>query len=162
MLHQISKIFVILFAVFTFTVLDSNGVDAQVIRNTGDCNNINLRSDVSNRTTINPLAIVCPIIKTFNAMLLLAGAVFVGMVFYASYQYSTATGDPKAAAGAKNTLTYAILGFVAILATFTIMNIVGGVFGISSNVQGFGPFNSFIEAINELMCNLQNIRGVCN
>lgn len=60
-----------------------------------------------------------------TAALLFAGVVAVFFIVYAGIRYITSRGDPKAVEGAKNTLTWAIIGLIVILLSFFIINFIG-------------------------------------
>ncbi len=76
------------------------------------------------------LDILCPAVRIFNIALFSAGAVFVAMIMIGAYKYATSLGDPKAAQGANLTMTYAVLGLVAVLGVFTILYLVLNILGI--------------------------------
>lgn len=80
---------------------------------------------------MSPAQIVCPAVKFVNVLLYFSGAVFVLMILIGSIKYATSLGDPKGAQGANLTLTYAVIGFLAVLAVFTILNIATRLFGIN-------------------------------
>ncbi len=94
-----------------------------------NCNNVNYDDP-------SIVQIVCPFIGVINMIILSAGAVFVAIVIFASYKYSTSLGDPKGAMGAKNTLTYAILGLVAVIGVYTMFSIMASAFGFDSQLVG--------------------------
>lgn len=98
-----------------------------------NCNNVNYDDP-------SIVQIVCPFIGVINMLILSAGAVFVAIVIFASYKYSTSLGDPKGAMGAKNTLTYAILGLVAVVGVYTMFSIMAGAFGFNRELVGGGVF----------------------
>mgnify|MGYP001581108587 CR=1 FL=1 len=65
------------------------------------------------------------------AALAFAGAVAVFFVIYAGIRYITSRGDPKAVEGAKNTLTWAIIGLVVIVLSFLIIQFIAAFTGAS-------------------------------
>jgi hypothetical protein len=85
-----------------------------------------------NGTDISQIADV--LARTFNIVLFAAGAVFLCMVFYSAYKYAMALGDPKGLQGAKDSLTYAILGFVVVLSFFMIVSFVANYLGLATGV----------------------------
>lgn len=73
-----------------------------------------------------------------SGALMFAGAVALFMIVYAGIRYITSRGDPKAVEGARNTLTWAIIGLIIILVSFTIINFVGYFTGTTCiNMFGF-------------------------
>lgn len=56
-----------------------------------------------------------------------AGVVALFLVIYSGYKFLTSGGDPKAVDGARKTLTYGILGFVLILLSFLIIDVIAQV-----------------------------------
>ena len=144
----------------TFAMSTANLAHAQVINNLQDCENISLNEDQWNTgdvnkkyVTTNPLAIVCPVVRVLNVMMIMAGVALVVMVLLAAYRFAASTGDPKAIKGAQNTLTYSILGFLVVIGIYTLMRILAAIFGLdASTVVGAGPFNSLIDALNDLLC----------
>jgi len=66
-------------------------------------------------------ALECVFINILNIVVRLAGiAVFV-MLIIGGFQYLTAGGDPKKTQAASNTLTWAILGLVIVIAAWFIL-----------------------------------------
>lgn len=147
----------------------ANPAYAQTIRNLSDCDNINLNEDQWNTgdvdrlyVTTNPLAVVCPVVRILNVLMIMAGVTLVVMILFSAYRYASSTGDPKAIQGAQNTLTYAIIGFVVIIGVYALIRILASIFGLDpTSVVGAGPFNSLIDALNDLLCLPRNaIEGV--
>ena len=69
----------------------------------------------------------------------LAGIVLFLMLIVGGFRYITSGGDPKAAEGARNTLTYAILGFVLVASAYLILRFIGTFTGAD-----IGNFRVFI------------------
>lgn len=59
-----------------------------------------------------------------NWALGLAGVTALVFIMLAGYKWITSNGDPKQAEGAKQTLTFAIIGLVLILVSFFIINMI--------------------------------------
>lgn len=57
-----------------------------------------------------------------NAILFLAGIVAVIMIIVGGLKYVTSAGEPKRTASAKETLLYAVIGLVIVLASGAIVN----------------------------------------
>lgn len=64
-----------------------------------------------------------------NAALSLAGVVALFFVIFSGYKFMTSGGDPKQLEGARQTLTYAVIGLLVILFSFFIINVIAGVTG---------------------------------
>lgn len=88
-------------------------------------------------------ALLCPVLRVFNILLYSSGVVFGLYVIYSAVKLSLAWGDPKGFEGAKWSLTYAILGFVVVLAFFVIYRVVLTTLGI----EGFGSVNEVSEQV---------------
>lgn len=64
-----------------------------------------------------------------TAALVFAGIVALILIVISGIKLITSSGDPKQVEGAKNTLTYAIIGLVIILTSFFIIRIIGFITG---------------------------------
>ncbi len=70
----------------------------------------------------------------------LAAITTVFFIIFAGIKFLNSGGDPKQVEGARKTLTFAIIGFVLILLSFTIIRFIAAFTGTSSCVS---PFLSF-------------------
>ncbi len=66
--------------------------------------------------------------NVLNAAFMFAGVVAVIFIIIGGIQYSGSAGDPQKVTGAKNTLTYAIIGLVVVAFSLLIVNFVIGQF----------------------------------
>lgn len=66
--------------------------------------------------------------NVLNAVFVIAGMVAVIFIIIGGIQYSGSAGDPNKVTGAKNTLTYAIIGLVVVALSLLIVNFVIGQF----------------------------------
>lgn len=66
----------------------------------------------------------------------LAGFTLLIVLIRGGISYMTAQGDPKALAQARNSLTWGVIGFIVILAAYTIISIIVGYV----SVPGIGKF----------------------
>ena len=68
--------------------------------------------------------------------LLIFGGIFLCLIFIvlSGIKYITSSGDPKAAAGAKASLTYALLGLFLLLFSYTIIRFIQTIFGVDLGV----------------------------
>ncbi len=69
-------------------------------------------------------------VRIIGALFLFLGAVSLLFLLYGAGRFVISSGDPKAIAGARNTMTYALLGLVLILISFAILRFVGGFLGL--------------------------------
>jgi len=53
------------------------------------------------------------------------------MLIIGGFKYLTSGGDPKATESAKNTMTYAILGLIAIVASYLILRLIATLTGVT-------------------------------
>lgn len=95
--------------------------------------------------------IICPFVGAINFLIYASGAVFVGMVLIGAYKFATAQGDPKAAMGAKSTLTYAVAGLAAVIGVFVIIRIAGGLFGVNPDLTNAGVFDLIQDTICDFL-----------
>lgn len=66
-----------------------------------------------------------------TAITLLAGMALFVMLCVGGFRYLTSGGDPKTAEGAKNTMTYALVGMVLIGVAFLIFRLIENFTGVS-------------------------------
>lgn len=88
-------------------------------------------SNVSTAKTQLVTGVPCLIGKALDVVVLSSGVVFVIMIFYSGIKLSLSQGDAKGIQGVKLTLTWAVVGFVAVIGVYTIKNIAFGVFGVA-------------------------------
>lgn len=62
--------------------------------------------------------------SVLSAIIPLAAMVLLIMLFWGGFQLMSAGSDPKSAAGAKSTITYAIIGIVIIASAFLIVRLI--------------------------------------
>lgn len=70
-----------------------------------------------------------------NVIKLLAPAAAIAffiMLIIAGYQFMTSGGDPKAAGAARNTLTYAIIGVILVVAAWLIIKLIQNITGVDT------------------------------
>ena len=58
-----------------------------------------------------------------------AGIAFLIMLIIGGWQFMSSGGDPKAVGGAKNTLTFAIIGIILVIASWLILQLVAEITG---------------------------------
>ncbi|MBD3365838.1 hypothetical protein GF360_00675 [candidate division WWE3 bacterium] len=94
--------------------------------------------------------IVDVLARAFNVLVFSAGAVFIVMVIFSAYKFATAQGDPKGTAGAKQSLTFSVIGLLIVIGVFVINVIVNGILGTNAGDAG-GVFGSLRQGISELV-----------
>lgn len=67
--------------------------------------------------------------NTVKAIIALGGIILFVMLVIGGVKYITSGGDPKAAEGAKHTITYAVGGLVLVLLSYLILVILGDITG---------------------------------
>lgn len=66
-----------------------------------------------------------------NFMVLFAGIVCVFLIVFSGYKFIMSEGDPEKVASARKTLTYAIAGFLFVLASFWLLNLIAVFTGVN-------------------------------
>lgn len=100
----------------------------------------------------DPQQIVCPIARALNVVLLSVGAIFVIIVLVTSIKFAMSQGDFKGVLGAKNSLTWAVVGFLVVAGIFGLVTLLANIFGIPlGNVSSSGPFLLFNQGLERLM-----------
>lgn len=80
---------------------------------------------VDQQTGVATLACIPIVLQNLiNFMALFAGIVCVFLIVFAGYKFVMSEGDPEKIASARKTLTYAIGGFIFVLLSFVILNII--------------------------------------
>lgn len=73
---------------------------------------------------------IVPILRNIISFLApAAGIAFFIMLLVGGYQFLTSGGDPKAAGGARNTLTFAVIGIILVVASWLILKLVAQITG---------------------------------
>ncbi|MCL6096889.1 MAG: pilin [Patescibacteria group bacterium] len=75
-----------------------------------------------------------------NWALILAGITAVFFIIFSGIKFITSGGDPKQVEGARQTVTWAIIGLLIVLFSFGIINIIAGLTGASC-IKEFGFTN---------------------
>lgn len=75
--------------------------------------------------------------NVLTAALLFAGIVALLMIILGGIKFLISGGDPKQVEGARNTLTWAIVGLILILLSFFILNLIGFITGVDLSTFGF-------------------------
>lgn len=92
--------------------------------------------NVTEVATLDCIPVVFQQIVTYA--LIFAGIVAVFMIVYAGIRFITSRGDPKAVEGARNTLTWAVIGLIVIFLSFLIIGFIAFFTGTSCiNFFGF-------------------------
>ncbi len=84
------------------------------------------------------LACIFPLFQNvINAALMFAGIIALFFIIWSGIQLIRSGGDQKQVQGARNTLTYAIIGLVLIFLSFFIINFISYLTGVDC-IQKFG------------------------
>jgi hypothetical protein len=75
--------------------------------------------------------------RALTVIFLIAGVALLAMILMGGFTFLTSAGDPKKMEQGRNQLTYAIVGFVIIFASFWLVQIFGTMFGLPSLTQLF-------------------------
>lgn len=59
------------------------------------------------------------------------------MIIVGAYKFITSGGDPKAVAGARSTLTYAILGIILVIVSYLVLKLIGTITGAPTTTVNF-------------------------
>lgn len=84
---------------------------------------------VNGVATINCVPII--MINIINAALGFSGVTAIVFIIFAGYTLMNSGGDQKKLAGAKGTITYAIIGLILVVLAFGIVNIIGYLTGVT-------------------------------
>ncbi|MFA5881045.1 MAG: hypothetical protein WC834_02525 [Eubacteriales bacterium] len=98
----------------------------------------------------SPMAILCPVVRLLNVLVISAGAIFVIFVFISAIKYALSQGDPKALQASQQTLTAALIGMLIIIGVYTILTIIKNVFGLQDNPI-LDPFGSLSRNLADLL-----------
>lgn len=135
MIHSLDKKKSLLITLLTFTlslfiltVFVPNHSYAVNVDNTGGVGG-NASIDATNLSSIGSI-----LARVVNLAAWGVGGVFIIMILVTAIKYAMAQGDPKGLEGAKNTLTYAIFGFLVAIGFFAISSIVTRALGIDQNL----------------------------
>ncbi len=80
---------------------------------------------------------IVDVIKNIIRLLVpIAAVAFLIMLIFGGFQFLTSGGDPKAAAAARNTLTYAVIGIILVVISWLILLLIQNITGVDvTNVQ---------------------------
>ncbi len=96
------------------------------------------QNDPNSPATLNCITAVFQ--NIVNYMLIFAGIVALFFVIISGIKFLTSGGDPKQVEGAKQTMTYAIIGLIVILLSFAILNLISDITGVTC-IKMFGFTN---------------------
>lgn len=101
-----------------------------------NCSTVVDEEAMKNDPTSQLAKIVCPVGAVFNIAVLGSGAAFVAMIMYGTLKFTLSQGDTKAIEGGKQTITWGILGFLAVISAWAILNIILNIYGIPNPASG--------------------------
>ena len=82
--------------------------------------------------------------NVIRAALVFVGIVALFFIIYAGFSFVTSGGDPKKVQGARQTMTFAIIGLTIVLLSFAILFFIGYVTGASKCITSFSDINKFL------------------
>ncbi len=92
-------------------------------------------------TQIATIACVIPLFQNLlTAAFVFSGITTLILIMFSAIKFLTSGGDPKQVEGARNTLTYAIIGLIIVVLSFAILNLVAMVTGVKC-ITSFGFTN---------------------
>lgn len=97
--------------------------------------------------------LVCIVARVINVGILFVGLMLIIMIAYGGYKLAMSYGDPKGLKGAQETWFYAFLGAGVILLAFSIVSIIGKVYGVNTGIFS-GPaavMSEFENALHYIM-----------
>jgi len=121
------------------------------------CTSTALAVDLATDDPPSLAQIVIPIIRIMNVLVISGGAIFVLMLIVTSYKFAMAQGDPKGMQGARQSFTYTVLGGIAVVFTYAILEIMVGSFGLSA---GFGSASTIFGSIRAGICGILDIARI--
>ncbi len=102
-----------------------------------------------------PAQFICPFVRVFNLLLILAGAVLLIFIVVGAIKMATAMGDPKGLKSSYDTWVYAVVGAFIVLGVFAIFRIINNLFGLSlGQYFGLDGVNLLFSRIGDVMQNL--------
>jgi hypothetical protein len=99
--------------------------------------------------------------RLLNVLILISSGVFVGFVILAAFKFATAAGDPKGIQGAKQSLTYAVIGLCVVVGVFAINAIVVGVLAPTRSDSLIAPDALFLS-IKGALEDIMDYAGIVN
>lgn len=100
--------------------------------------------------------LLCPIVRVFNTMILLVGAVLIIMIIYGAIKLALSLGDPKGFESARATWLYAAIGLGIILGFWGIFTIIINRLNLGGTYTGpMDPFTKAMEGIQALLTALK-------
>jgi hypothetical protein len=129
MLYRISKYILIIVAFLTVLSLSPVHVAyADDFQSTCDT----ATTDLQNGDAPSPRAVLCPVVRVFNVLILSVGVILIIMIGYGSVKVFMSLGEPKGLAGAKQTWTFAVIGGGIVLFFFVFYTIVANALGLGA------------------------------
>jgi hypothetical protein len=92
--------------------------------------------------------------RGFNILVFIAGAVFIGYLIMGAYKFATAQGDPKGIAGAKQTLTHALIGLSIVIGVFALNTIIYNL--LSPGEDDFGTVGGIFDRLEGAINNFED------
>lgn len=82
--------------------------------------------------------------NVIRGALIFVGVVALLFIIYAGFSFVTSAGDPKKVQGARQTMTFAIIGLTIVLLSFAIIFFIGYTTGSGNCITSFSDINKFL------------------
>jgi uncharacterized membrane protein len=82
--------------------------------------------------------------NVIRAALVFVGVIALLFIIYAGFSFVTSGGDPKKVQGARQTMTFAIIGLIVVLLSFAILFFIGYATNTSSCITSFSNMSTFL------------------
>jgi len=82
--------------------------------------------------------------NVIRGALIFVGVVALLFIIYAGFSFVTSGGDPKKVQGARQTMTFAIIGLILVLLSFAILFFIGYLTGTKDCITGFTDVTKFL------------------
>lgn len=83
--------------------------------------------------------------NVIRAALIFVGIVALFFIIYAGFSFVTSGGDPKKVQGARQIMTFAIIGLTIVLLSFAILYFIGYVTKTTNCITGFNNITTFLN-----------------
>ncbi len=82
--------------------------------------------------------------NVIRAALIFVGIIALFFIIYAGFSFVTSGGDPKKVQGARQIMTFAIIGLTIVLLSFAILFFIGYVTNTTNCITGFNNITTFL------------------
>ena len=107
----------------------------------------------------SPLELLDVAARGLNILILISSAIFVGFVVFAAYKFASSEGDPKGIQGAKQSLTYAVIGLLVVVGVFVINAVVINILN-PTNPTALSDLGNLFRSIRITLCEIEIYAGI--